>query len=122
MIDVIGIFLSQEAMRDLMVIMCVVSAVVIGPILSFAVTPDAGIHCKIAFVRLLQRFALGGFSISLMYWAMFVLVEQRPVPGPTLLVVFFMFTSTMISAWRHLSAPPVPQTNTWRTPLPHHWW
>lgn len=113
MIDVVALFLSPQADRIAMVLMCVVSAVIIGPFIAFAVTPGAGVRCRLALVRMMQRIFLCGLSISLMYWAGFIVIDDKPVSGPTLLVVFFLLGTTLISAYRHKSAPPVPDENRW---------
>lgn len=112
--DVVRLFLTPEQIRLAAEFASLLSALMIGPFLAFAVTHDAGFHCPLAFLRLVQRWVLVGFSIALLYaWAYLVTNPERSPPGPVLLVLIGIFVSTFISGVRHWLAPPVPVTNTW---------
>jgi hypothetical protein len=114
MFDVVAYFLSPEQIRATVVIMEVLSAVLIGPLLAFAVTEGAGIRCFFALVRLVQRVVLVLFSISLMYNAMGIVVSGITPSGSAVLIIFCIFASTSLSAVRHVQAPTVPDAMTWR--------
>lgn len=105
---------DPDIARLLVVLACVISAAVIGPFLAFKATPDAGIGCPLAFLRLLHRISLVLFSVALGYLALFIVDNQDYVPAtPAVFVMVGVFVTTMISGIRHSYALPIPQDNTW---------
>ena len=116
MYDIVAVFVSPEHIREATFVTNFVSAIIIGPFLAFAITPDAGIRCKLALLRFFQRIALVLFSIALMYNCTFIIMTGQSPSGPALLINLFIFLTTVISAVRHYLAPGVSQAGNWA------WW
>lgn len=114
MYDIVANFLSQEQIRSAVVTMDIITAIIIGPFLAFAVTDGAGFRCYLAFLRSVQRAVLVGFSIVLMYNATYILSTERTPAGSAVLITVFIFLSTVVSGLRHLASPPVPRNMNWR--------
>ena len=113
MIDVMKVILSDEAIRDFSILSNFVSAILIGPFLAFAVTPDAGFRCPQAFLRLVHRWALVAFSITLMYNATLIFTSGRVPIGSALILNVMILVTTCISAIRHSYAPNIPEGASW---------
>lgn len=112
-VDLVAYALTPTQLRLAAELSCFVSAFLIGPFFAFAVTNDAGFHSPLAFLRLVQRWALVGLSIALLYLWIYFLQNDDYVPaGPALLVLIGVLVTTSISAVRHMLAPPITD-NTW---------
>lgn len=111
--DVLARFLTSDEIRNIVIIANMVAAFLIGPYMAFAVTPDAGFRCPIAFLRLLHRISLVALSIALFYNAVYIMQTDRVPTGPALLIDVTLFLTIGLSAIRHGYALPIPESNTW---------
>ena len=111
--DVLRFVLSDETIRDLSILSNFVAAIIIGPWLAFAVTPDASLKCPQAFLRLVHRYALVAFSIALMYNATLIYTSGRVPIGSALILNVMILITTGISAIRHSYAPAIPAGASW---------
>jgi hypothetical protein len=119
--DWLATLFSPEQIREGTIEANVISAFFIGPYLAFAATPDAGIRCFQAFVRLFHRWVLVAFAIALMNNAL-VLANSDRVPTASAMVInMFILISTLVSASRYwFWIPDIPKDASWRHPhLPH---
>jgi hypothetical protein len=115
--DVIGRLVSPEHIREWTVVCNVVAAIFIGPYLAFAATPGASLKCPQAFVRLVHRYLLVGFSLSLMYNAMLIVQSDRVPTGSALLINVMILATVLCSAVRyHWWMQDVDKTASWRSP------
>lgn len=114
MIDVVGLYLSDEMARYLMIWTVAFSAMLVFT-LAFAVTRGAGFRCPLALLRGTQRFFLCCLAISLAYVGAYVAeYSADAIPLGPLLILFINFMiATMISGIRHLLSPAMADNNTW---------
>lgn len=113
MFDVVAYWMTPVQIRDGVVVMNALSAIMVG-FMAFAVTPGAGIKCYFAFLRFVHRVVLVLFSIALAYNAADMLVSNHFPAGPAFLLMFGVFFSSLVSALRHVAAPSIPENMTWR--------
>lgn len=106
---------EPETARCIAVWTCIVSALMIGPFLAFAVTTDAGVRCPLAFLRLLHRISLVFLSLALAYLALFVVKTGATPSTPTIFILVGIFVTTAISGIRHSLAGPIPLDNRWNS-------
>lgn len=116
--DVIATWISPEHLREWTVAANVVAALFIGPYLAFAATPDASFRCLQAFIRMLHRIVLVGFSLALMNNAMVLISNTERVPtGAALAINLCILLSVAISALRYRYwMSDIPHDATWRHP------
>jgi hypothetical protein len=115
MFDVVAVRLNLEpsTMRCIMVWICCFDAVMIGPLLAFAVTDGAGISSPLAVFRLAHRFFLCVTSLALAYIAAYIVGTNWTPNGP-ILIFFITITFTIaISGIRHWMGPVIKPTHTW---------
>lgn len=88
--------------------------------LAFALTQDAGFHCPLALLRLVHRWFMALFAISLANLGAWLMAYPSDCPpGPVLFVFFCLFLSILPSAVRHSLSPSIPIINTWRGAFQH---
>lgn len=116
--DMIARLISAEHIRDWTVICNVVSALFVGPYLAFAATPEAGFKCLQAFVRMIHRIFLVGFSIALMNNAYVIITTPDRVPtGSALALNVLIFATVVCSAVRyHWWMADISKGASWRHP------
>ena len=120
MFDIIASFgFTAEDIRQATELASALSAILIG-FMAFAVTPDAGIHCPQAFLRLVHRILLVGFAIACAYNAAYIIATKSTPLGPSLLMFTMLFVSALISTIRFLNVPGVPKENRWPWHTPSH--
>lgn len=113
-----SMFSDPEYMRRVSVVANVVSSLIILYMMQ-AVTAGAGLRCPQAAIRLIHRASLAGLSMALMYHA-YDIIEYSRTPTLASALVNGSFTlACVISAVRHSTAPPIPRTNNWHTPIWH---
>jgi hypothetical protein len=114
MYDVVGLYLTDEAIRHVAIWTLSVSALIIF-LLAFAVTEGAGFHGPLALLKGAQRFILCALSIACAYAAACIIYFGWTPPGPILILFVAFSISTTISAVRHLLGPALAINNTWKS-------
>jgi hypothetical protein len=115
--DVIANYVSAQHIQQWSIAANVIAAIFIGPYLAFAATPEAGFKCLQAFVRLVHRVLLVGFSIALLNNALVIIKTDRVPTGSGLALNLLILGTVICSALRyHWWMADIPKNASWRFP------
>lgn len=115
--DLVTNLLSPDQIRAVAIWTNFISALVIGLWMAWATTHGAGVRCRVALTRLVARITYVGLAIILMNNAMTLYSQDRVPIASALLLNIFVFLTTMVSAYRHVSAPDIPPEASWEHPM-----
>ena len=115
--DFIAMYVSARSIQEWSVVANIVAAVLTGPYLAFAATPDASLKCLQAFVRLVHRYFLVAFSLALLNNAFVIIHADRVPTGAGLLLNLLILGTVVCSAIRyHWWMADIPKGASWSNP------
>lgn len=111
--DFVSEVLSAQSARGVIITVIWLDAFLMA-FLAFTLTQDAGFRCPLALLRLVHRWAMAMFAISLGYLAAWLMQTPERYPsGPALLVFVSLLFSILPAAIRLSLTPSIAAENNW---------